>query len=403
MRVMLSTYGSRGDVAPLVGLAAALRTHEAEVLVSAPPDDEFERMLDAVGAELVPIGRSARELLAEVTPGSATDARRVAAALVEMRLDMVDTAAGCDALLATGLPPAGAREAAERLGIPYVFAAFVPGFLPSPHHAPPRLPGKPFPPDADNRAKWNVYAENLRALYGEPLNAGRASLGLPPVDDLVGHVFTDRPWLAADPVLAPSPEAPGFDVVQTGAWLVPDERPLPQEVEAFLDAGEPPVYVGFGSMPGHVLKETGEAAVRAVRARGRRVLVSRGWAELASADGADDCLAIGETDHRALFRRVAAVVHHGGAGTTTTAAAAGAPQIVVPQMGDQPYWSRRVSELGIGVGCDDPAPTFETLSAALEAALRPETGEQAAAVAARVRTDGAAEAARLLVERVGSR
>nr|WP_211228683.1 glycosyltransferase [Glycomyces tenuis] len=398
--MMLATYGSRGDVAPLVGLAAALRTHGSDVLVSAPPDEEFEKMLNAVGASLVPIGRSARELLAEVTPGSPTDARRIAAALVEMRLGMLDTAAECDALLATGLPPAGAREAAERLGIPYVFAAFAPGFLPTPHQSPPRLPGKPFPPGADNRRKWEVYAENLYALYGEPLNAARASLGLPPVDDLVGHIFTDRPWLAADPVLAPWPEGRELGVVQTGVWFAPDERPLPEELEAFLDAGEPPVYVGFGSMPVHVLKGTGEAAVRAVRAQGRRVLVSRGWAELGLIDGADDCLAVGETNHRALFRRVAAVVHHGGAGTTATAAAAGAPQLVVPQIGDQPYWAGRVAELGIGAGCDGPTPSFESLSAALETALSPETRDRAAAVADRVRTDGAAVAAKLLIDRV---
>ncbi|WP_026923886.1 glycosyltransferase [Glycomyces arizonensis] len=399
MRVLLSTYGSRGDVEPLAGLAAELRTLGAEVRVCAPPDAEFEKLLNGVGASLVPIGPSARELVSGVTPGSMDDARRIASALVAMRLGMLEAASECDALLATGLVPAGAREVAERVGIPYVFAAFIPGVLPSPHHAPLPLPGRPFPPGADNRTMWDVHAENMAALYGEPLNAQRAGLGLPPVDDVRAHVYTDHPWLAADPVLAPMPEAPELGVVRTGAWLLPDERPLSEELEAFLDAGEPPVYVGFGSMPVHVLKGAAEAAVEAVRSHGRRLLVSRGWAELGLVDGADDCFLIGETNHRALFGRVAAVVHHGGAGTTTTSARAGAPQVVVPQMADQPYWARRVAELGIGATPEGP-PTAESLSAALATALDAETGARARAVAAEVRADGAAAAARLLVDQL---
>ena len=100
----------------------------------------------------------------------------------------------------------------------------------------------------------------------------------------------------------------------------------------------------------------------------------------------------------ALFRRVAAVVHHGGAGTTTRAAAAGTPQVVVPQAADQPYWAGRVAELGIGVAHHGPTPTFASLEAALRAALTPATRARALALGGRIRTDGAAVAANLLVE-----
>jgi vancomycin aglycone glucosyltransferase len=80
--------------------------------------------------------------------------------------------------------------------------------------------------------------------------------------------MTSRPWLAADPILAPWSETPNLDVIQTGAWLRPDTRPLPIEVEAFLDAGEPPIYFGFGSMrsPRDIIP----AIVQASRALGRR-------------------------------------------------------------------------------------------------------------------------------------
>ena len=186
--------------------------------------------------------------------------------------------------------------------------------------------------------------------------------------------------------------------MQTGAWILPDERPLPAELEAFLDAGTPPVYVGFGSIPMRASKDIAQDAIEAIRAQGRRVLVSRGWADLALIDDRDDCFAVGEVNQQALFGRVAAVVHHGGAGTTTTAARAGAPQVVVPQIGDQPYWAGRVAELGIGAAHDGPTPTFESLSAALRTALAPETRARASAVAGMIRTDGATVAAKLLLD-----
>jgi vancomycin aglycone glucosyltransferase len=147
---------------------------------------------------------------------------------------------------------------------------------------------------------------------------------------------------------------------------------------------------------------TARLAVDAVRAQGHRVLLSRGWAELAPPDDVADpggCFPLGEVNQQALFRRVGAVVHHGGAGTTTTAARAGAPQVVVPQAGgDQPYWASRVADLGIGAAHDGPTPTFESLSAALKTALTPEVSARAAALSGEIRTDGAAVAASLLVE-----
>jgi len=135
-----------------------------------------------------------------------------------------------------------------------------------------------------------------------------------------------------------------------------------------------------------------------VRAQGRRAVLMRGWADLSLLDERDDYLVVGGVNHHALFRRVAAVVHHGGAGTTTRAAAAGAPQVVVPQAADQPYWAGRVAELGIGVAHHGPTPTFESLEAALRTALTPATRARALALGGRVRTDGAAVAANLLVE-----
>lgn len=102
-------------------------------------------------------------------------------------------------------------------------------------------------------------------------------------------------------------------------------------------------------------------------------------------------------NQQALFPRVAAVIHHGGAGTTTTAARAGAPQVIVPQVADQPFWAGRIAALGIGAAHAGPVATSASLTAALATALSPETRSRAALIAARIPTDGADIAADILM------
>ncbi len=356
----------------MVGLAVQLRALGAEVRVCAPPDEEFAELLARVGEPLVPFDKPWRSW--GRPPAPAERSRRVAE-FIATQYDTVATAAvGCDVLLATGMSHFVAQSVAEKVAIPHRYAIFAPSVLAD--------------PDAQN---WN-------ALFGPPINSHRASIDLPSVDDVGEFMFTDRPWLAADPTLGPWPESADLDVVQSGAWILPDDRRLPAELEAFLDTGTPPVYVGFGSM--RVPQDSARAAIEAIRAQGHRALLAHGWANLALVDDRDDCLVIGDVNQQALFGRVAAVVHHGGAGTTTTAARAGAPQVVVPQAGgDQPYWAGRVADLGIGAAHDGPAPTAESLSVVLMTALTSETRVRSTAVAGTIRTDGAAVAAKLLLDR----
>ena len=401
MRVLLSTYGSRGDVEPMVGLAVRLRELGVEVRMCAPPD--FAELLAGAGVTLVPVWVSARAL----TTGAkspAGDLPQRAADLIAAQFDAVaEAAAGCEVVVATGMMPAaaGALSVAEMLGLRSVSVTFQQLTLPSPYRPPLAYPGRPLPPEvADNRELWDLDAQNINELFGAALNTSRQSAGLPPVDDVRAYVVGDQPWLATDPVLDPWQGDPELDVVQTGAWLVPDERPLPADLLAFLEAGEPPVYVGFGSMPMHAATDAARVSIEAVRAQGRRVLVGRGWADLSLIDDQEDCFVVGEVNQRALFGRVAVVVHHGGAGTTTTAARAGAPQVVVAQAADQPYWAGRVADLGIGAAHDGPTPTHELLSAALSTALAPETRVRASAVAGAIRTDGTTVAAKRLLDAI---
>lgn len=401
MRVLLSTYDSRGGIEPLAALAVRLRELGAEARVCAPPD--CADRLAELGVPLVPVGQSGRAMLHGTARPTAADVPRFASELIATQLDELTAVAaeGCDALVVSGLVPAavGARSVAEKLGIVSVHVSYCPIFLPSPHHRPTPLPGRPIPPEVTDRQELDELSiQNYNAVFGEALNSNRVPFGLPPVNNVRDYMLGDRPWLAADPVLAPWQEPADLDVVQTGAWILPDERPLPADLEAFLDAGAPPVYVGFGSVPAP--EGFAGAAIEAIRAHGRRVVLARGWADLAPSDDRHDCFTVGEVNQQKLFGRVAAVVHHGGAGTTTTATRAGAPQVVVPQMGDQPYWAGRVAELGIGVAHDGPTPSTESLSAALETALTSETRARAEAVAGAIRTDGAMVAAKLLLAEV---
>ena len=370
MRVLLSTYGSRGDVEPLVALAVQLRALGADVRMCAPPDEDFTELLAREGVSPVTFDRPWRSW--ERPPTAEERQQRVADFIAAQYNTVAEAAAGCDVVLATAMSQFVGPSVAEELGIPYRYALFCPDVL------------------------GGLHGQGFDELFGEPINTHRGSIGLPSVGDVGEFMFTTRPLLAADPTLGPWRGQEGFDVRQTGAWILPDGRPLPAELQTFLDAGEPPVYLGFGSMR-TVRADSARAAVEAIRAQDRRVLMGRGWAGLALVDDQDDCFVIGEVNQRELFGRAAAVVHHGGAGTTTTAARAGAPQLVVPQGGDQVYWARRVAELGIGAAHDGPTPTVQSLSVALRSVLSQETRARATAVAGDVGTDGARTAAGLLI------
>jgi vancomycin aglycone glucosyltransferase len=384
MRFLVSTIGSRGEAQPVTALAVQLKELGNDVRVVAPPD--FEDLVTGNGLDFTPVGPRLRTITAvKLKP---EDLGRLAEESVKEQFRVVgQVARGADVLVAGGALQHSTRSVAESINAHYVYASFCANTLPSPHHAPPAMMGR-VPVNGtpeENLAQWeqqrHYFTHSRNAL-----NAERAKLGLDPIDDVRDHIFSDTPWLAADPVLGPWP-GPG-ELVQTGAWLTDDQRPLAPDLEAFLAGGEPPIYFGLGSMRG--AQETVREAVESARALGKRVVLQRGWADLQLTDDAADCIAIGEVNQQALFRRVAVVVHHGGAGTTTTAAAAGAPQVVLPHMYDQYYWGSQVERLNIGLSAK--AVTTETLAEALQLT------EQAAKVATQVRTDGARVAAKRLME-----
>ncbi|MFE6615955.1 glycosyltransferase [Amycolatopsis sp. NPDC057786] len=376
MRVLLWACGSRGDVEPLVALAARLKESGAEVRVCAPPDSA-ERLAE-IDVPLVPVARPDRGM----DDGEGRDPELAAAGIADQFDQMPAVAEGCDVVVATGLlsGAVAVRSVAEKLGIPYYYVALCPIHLPSHLEAPQR----------------EMYNQGADGLFGDALNAKRAEIGLAPVKNLFDYCSTEKPLLAADPILAPL--EPRHEAVQTGAWILPDERPLPADLEAFLAAGPPPVYVGFGSSSGTA--DAAKVAIEAIRAKGHRVILSRGWAGLDLPEDEDDCFAVDEVNLQELFRRVAVSIHHDGTGTTHIATRAGSPQIIVRSIVGQQYYSDRVAELGIGVALEGPAPTFEAMSAALTTALAPETRAKAIEVAGTIPADGTRVAVDLLRDAV---
>jgi vancomycin aglycone glucosyltransferase len=394
MRVLLSTIGSRGDVQPLVALALALRDLQQDVRLCVPPD--FREWIDGLGFSVTPIGPELRAT-GKVAPGgppiTPEKRRQMIEGTVATQFETIAAAAtGCDVIVGATALQIAAPSIAERMNVPYVFVAYCPVVLPSPHHPPPVLPAlgqKPAPAMSDYSELWAADAKRWNTAWLEFLNAHRAKSGMAPVDDVRSHVHTAHPWLAADRTLAPWPALDREDptVFQPGAWILRDDRPLSTELEAFLDAGAPPIYYGFGSnrAPG----DLNRVMIDSARALGRRIILSRGWAELTPVDDAADCFVIGEVNVQSLFKRVAGVVHHGGAGTTTAAAMAGAPQVIIPQHYDQHYFAARIEHLGIGVAHAPGAPTVESLTAALDGALQSNVAARAHAVSALIRDDGA--------------
>ncbi len=407
MQVLLSSIGSRGDVQPILALALELQAlgHHARLCVA----PNFKEWIESYGLECVPIGPDLRKVAGgnlrsnPALPPSEEGRQQLATQTVRTQFQVIAEAArGCDLIVAAGALQIAARSIAQVQKIPYVFAAYCPAVLPSSHYPPPKTGGHhSFSlPETVNQQLWEENDTEFNHRFGAALNEERAKAGLEPVPSVRSYMFTNRPWLAADPVIAPVFPLTGMEVVQTGAWMLSNQAALPDDLEKFLASEAPPVYLGFGSM--QALEQTGRVLIEAARAVGLRSILSQGWANLPSKDIGNDCLVIGDVNHAMLFPRVAAIVHHGGSGTTTAAAWAGKAQVIIPHNYDQFYWAHRVQQLGVGVsGPTRDNLTIEALAQALRESLQPEVTGQAQALSGRIERHGARIAAERLANEYG--
>jgi UDP:flavonoid glycosyltransferase YjiC (YdhE family) len=285
---------------------------------------------------------------------------------------------------------------AEALSCPHVLASPVPAVPPTAAFPSPLLPFASLGPL--NRASHVLAVRGAEAAFAGAVRAWRQdALGLPARSRAAGR--TAVTLYACSPQLVPVPSDWGADVHVTGAWFLdkPNWQP-PEPLADFLAAGKPPVYVGFGSMPGRDAQRMTAIVAEALARTGQRGLLARGAGALGAATLPPHLHPLDEAPHDRLFPLVAAAVHHGGAGTTAAALRAGRPSVICPFFGDQPFWARRVAALGAAPAPLDPA----RLSAdRLAAALAATEAESMRAAAERLgelirREDGVAAAIRVI-------
>jgi UDP:flavonoid glycosyltransferase YjiC (YdhE family) len=217
------------------------------------------------------------------------------------------------------------------------------------------------------------------------INKKRKQLGLKPVQDAWLHILGQDVIVASDKVIAKVPQDVEPAFTQTGYMhLDQPDRHLP-ELEAFLSAGPPPVYAGFGSMPKYDQASNVPMIVHAVRSVGGRVVIAKFWDEPSEFSNSDNVFFIKGYPHLKLFPHMAAVIHHGGAGTTASSAISGVPQIIVPHILDQYYWGHQVYQSHLG-----PKPiwrsklTSQKLAAAIQECLSNDLIRQKAKAASKM-------------------
>ncbi|KPF42559.1 hypothetical protein D621_20685 [beta proteobacterium AAP51] len=403
MRVLLLTLGSRGDIEPFIALGIGLRAagHSATLCAShrfgplieghglrhAPMDDGFLELLHS------PAGRAGLERSGSFVGMLSTAlrlARQVGPMQLQIQRDCWAAALACQPdLIVHHLKIMGAPDIAHVLGVPAVLVPLVPMVQPTAERPCPVLPTWPdrLAGAAARRAGYRlVNALAVRFGLG-PVKRWRRAEGLPPrpaaldlrhdaAGQPVGLLHAHSEWLLPRPADWP-PQA-----VATGFWRLPAAsswQPSPA-LQAFLEAGPPPIYVGFGSMAGRDPAGLARTVIEALARAGMRGVLARGWGGLEAREVPAQVHLIDEAPHDRLLPLMAAVVHHGGAGTTAAALHAGRPSVICPFFGDQPFWGSLLHRTGLA-----PAPlpqrrlTTERLAAAMHQAVHDEPLRRAAA------------------------
>ncbi|WP_263253803.1 glycosyltransferase [Saccharopolyspora rosea] len=421
MRALVYAWGTRGDVQPYLALGRALARAGHDTVLVAPA--RFAPLAAEHGIELAPWNDEAldlmnrpdvREMLAHDDQGgdqverTRRFLREETFRLYGAQLDDLWRAAsdGADVVVHSQISAQAIGQVAEKLRVPDVWATLYPDYAPSGYYpSPMRSPRWP-------RSRLANRLSHLRYRRARPdprlraeLDRWRAgTLRLPPrrrrrrADSLL-HCFSRH-------VLPPAPDWPSW-VHTTGFWNLPrrpDWRP-DEELERFLAVGEPPICVGFSSQAGNDPAGVGQRVLRAVRRVGVRAVVVTGWGGIEIPDPGPDVLVVDQVPFDWLFARVRAVVHPCGAGTFNLALAAGTPQVTCPFMSEQMWWAERLHRLGV---CPEPIRlrdlTAESLAAALERALTDESVRRSAArMRERVRSEGGADAAVAVLERIVGR
>ncbi|RZQ61013.1 glycosyltransferase [Amycolatopsis suaedae] len=356
MNVLIVAVGSMGDLVPYTGLATRLR--EAGHAVAVATYERFAAVVRRTGAEVRVIpGDPAAEGEWTQAPNSAGAMRRITSGTVALGEHIYAVAEPSDDLILLCQSAICGVHAADRLGIPSAGVFFEP-MHPTAAHPPSYLgTGRSLGAVGNRLTGRLVLALGGRLMRG-PVRVLRRRLGLPAQSGrALAARMADWPILHAySPSVLPRPSDWPSALDVTGyLWpsiTSPGWTP-PADLADFLDAGEPPVFVGFGS---RAMSDTESRRVvgiveEALSRAGVRGVIQAGWARLAGRSAHTFTIRETLTPHDWLFPRMAAVVHHMGAGTAAAGLRAGVPSVGVPILGAQPFWAARIAGLGAG-----PAP-----------------------------------------------
>ncbi|KAM6537153.1 hypothetical protein FALCPG4_003099 [Fusarium falciforme] len=418
MSIVIQIVGSRGDVQPFVALGKALLAYGHRVRIAT--HETFSSFVQDNGLEFFCIGGDPAELMASMAkkPGLRPESNALAAIEASKRRRVIEEMmSGCwmscidvgdglkttidgqrpfvaDAIIAN--PPSFAHiHIAERLGIPLHLMFTMPW-----------SPTTAFPHPMAN-IQQHAVTDAASANY-----MSTEVLELDPISPTLAPGLLERlrvPYTYCwSPALIPKPGDWGDNIDVSGFFFLDLASSFtpPTDLDAFLRAGPPPVYIGFGSIIVHNPGELTKTIFEAVRLAGVRALVSKGWGGIGEDDQAPEGVFIlGDVPHDWLFSHASAVCHHGGAGTCSASIKTGRPTVVVPFFGDQPFWGSMVSQAGAG---PEPIPyadlTAEKLAAAIRYCLLPQTQARAQELGSKVRGEaGTAEGCKSFHRQLQSR
>jgi len=385
MRIAILTTGTRGDLQPYVALGLALKAAGHDIILSGP--ENFADWVQTYGIEYAPGGIDIQALLQspegrEIIAGNPIsilrNMRRVGSQLMAGTIEAsTEACKGADLILYHPKVPI-AVDIAEAWNIPIIATALQPVLVPTRAFPCMGVSVRSLGPTF-NRLSYAVV-RGQRALFAKQLNQWRQeALGLKPAARFARAAYlndTPIPVLhAISEVILPRPEDWPDYAHLTGYWFLEDQTGWvpPPGLQAFLDAGPPPVYVGFGSMTDTDPRAKAALITNAVEKSGSRAVIASGWGGIDASTLPKDTFAIDSAPHDKLFPLMSAIVHHGGAGTTASAFRAGKPQVVVPYFGDQPFWGARVEALNVG---PTPLPQKRLTSKKLASAIRAATKDK---------------------------
>jgi len=349
MKIVLSSRGSRGDVNPIIEIAAIFKQMGNDVSLCVPgvfKDYSIKLGLDPFTYK----DEDSKALMKDIGSGLGSLKSSLAffANSIDEQFDFMLNATKDADVLVTTINEVVAPTVAEYRNIPHFRIGFAP-VLPG-NHPPPFMPWQNMSP-AFNRLGWKGLNMLSKIIINKFINKKRVELGLQKAKDANQyHTGNSHTFLAIDPVLSPPCKSweNRYNYNFTGYCYGQIDGELDPALLEFIENGDPPVYIGFGSVYIKNSERFTKIVIEAVEKTGCRVVLGQGWTGLGNRQINKNIFSVGDLHHGTLFPKMAGIVHHGGSGTTHTAARAGIPQFILPQIIDQYYWGNQIFKMDIG-------------------------------------------------------